>query len=72
MLIFIDCMLYARRYRASNGSLVFSAVEHSSGDRPDEGIYQCAAKLTSHGIIVSRRVNLTIACKLPSCRLLNE
>jgi hypothetical protein len=62
-------MCFAGRYRASNGSLVFNSVEHSSTDRPDEGIYQCAAKMTSYGTIVSRRANVTVACKYKSCRL---
>ena len=51
------------RRRLSNGSLLFERVEHSTQHRPDDGVYQCAARLAaSRGTIVSPPASLTIAC----------
>jgi neogenin len=55
-----------RRYQLQNGSLYFESVEHSRSHRPDSGLYQCAARLTTHGTILSRPANLTIAFVDPS------
>lgn len=50
-------------YRAvlSNGSLVFTSVQHTRNERPDEGLYQCAATRPSVGTIISRAAKLQIA-----------
>lgn len=45
----------------SNGSLYFASVQHTRSERPDEGLYQCAATRPSVGTIISRAAKLQIA-----------
>lgn len=45
----------------SNGSLFISQVHHTRNERPDEGMYQCVAKVKDIGTIVSRPAKLQIA-----------
>lgn len=49
---------------------MFETVEHSPQDRPDEGSYQCAVRL-SHGTIISPAAKLIIACKFYSINIIN-
>ena len=50
-----------RRSVLSNGSLYFNSVQHTRSERPDEGLYQCAATRPSVGTIISRAAKLQIA-----------
>lgn len=45
----------------SNGSLHFASVQHTRSERPDEGMYQCAATRPSVGTLISRSAKLQIA-----------
>ena len=55
-----DCVF---RYKFPNGSLYFEQVEHSKSHRPDEGHFQCVAKVSSLGVLVSKKAKLSVACE---------
>ena len=65
LLMMLDkCVVYnvnfsVYRTLLTNGSLYISQVQH----REDKGSYQCQAKISSLGTIVSRAAQLQIACK---------
>ncbi|CAL1263761.1 unnamed protein product [Larinioides sclopetarius] len=50
-----------RRSIMNNGSLFISQVHHTRNERPDEGMYQCAATFKDVGTIVSKPAKLQIA-----------
>ena len=53
--------VYVYRSVLSNGSLSFTAVEHSLSHRPDEGVYQCVATIRDVGTIVSSKATVTLS-----------
>uniref|UniRef100_A0A8C7M7Q0 DCC netrin 1 receptor n=1 Tax=Oncorhynchus kisutch TaxID=8019 RepID=A0A8C7M7Q0_ONCKI len=58
--VLLSAVVDERRQQLPNGSLVVQNVVHSRHHRPDEGLYQCLARLDGVGAIVSRTAQLVV------------
>uniref|UniRef100_A0A8L0DKK2 Netrin receptor DCC n=1 Tax=Oncorhynchus mykiss TaxID=8022 RepID=A0A8L0DKK2_ONCMY len=59
--VLLSAVVDERRQQFPNGSLVVQNVVHSRHHRPDEGLYQCLARLDGVGAIVSRTAQVTVS-----------
>uniref|UniRef100_A0A8C7FUQ8 DCC netrin 1 receptor n=1 Tax=Oncorhynchus kisutch TaxID=8019 RepID=A0A8C7FUQ8_ONCKI len=59
--VLLSAVVDERRQQLPNGSLVVQNVVHSRHHRPDEGLYQCLARLDGVGAIVSRTAQVTVS-----------
>uniref|UniRef100_A0AAZ3RKM0 DCC netrin 1 receptor n=1 Tax=Oncorhynchus tshawytscha TaxID=74940 RepID=A0AAZ3RKM0_ONCTS len=59
--VLLSAVVDERRQQLPNGSLVVQNVVHSRHHRPDEGLYQCLARLDGVGAIVSRTAQVTLS-----------
>lgn len=63
----LDLTSDSRRGITANGSLYFSEIIHNKTQKPDEGIYQCAATSRIQGFdhkVLSRTARVIVAGKL--------